>query len=76
MMDVGDVVKLTEYGRSIFAREFYDRDDIPPIGSTAVIKALLYDEPGTNPEMVIEFFAYPGDEWGCFEGEIERVNRR
>ena len=71
-MKVGDVVRLTEHGAEIAKHEF---EQNWPKGSTAVIKSTIEDGPGTNHEYIIEFFAWPGDEWGFFEGEIESASR-
>jgi hypothetical protein len=71
-MKVGEVVRLTEHGWRMLRDEFTNRDTIPPIGSTAVITSVTTDV-SPNPEYIVEFFAYPGLDWGTYYGEIERV---
>ena len=74
MICVGDVVKLTQRGHGILADEYWQRT-IPPVGATAVVKT-LDDVSFKNPSYHIEFFAYPGEEWEVYGGEVELVGRR
>jgi len=73
VMRVGDVVRLTSKGRDMLAEEYTNRET-PPLGSTAVIKA-LNDVSFSNPAYYIEFFGYPGLEWEVYGGEVEIVGR-
>ena len=75
MICVGDVVKLTQRGFDWLSLDESLPRNIPPIGATAVVKA-LDDVSFSNPSYRIEFFAYPGEEWEVYGGEVELVGRR
>ena len=75
--EIGDVVYLTDYGADILEGEFgWDPSNCPGTGATAVVKDVLGYGKWKNHEYVIEFFGWPGKEWGAYYGEIRSIHDR
>lgn len=75
--EVGDVVYLTDYGAKVLKTEFeWGIGEHPVEGDTAVVKSVVGYEKWTNQEYVIEFFSWPGKEWGTYYGEIRSIHDR
>lgn len=75
--EVGDVVYLTDYGARVLAEEFgWRTGERLAEGATAVVKSVSGQEKWTNIEYIVEFFAWPGREWGAYYGEIRSIHDR
>lgn len=75
--EVGDVVYLTGYGVDVFRTEFeWGVGEHPVEGDTAVVKAVVGYGKWKNHEYVVEFFGWPGKEWGAYYGEIRSIHDR
>ena len=75
--EVGDVVYLTDYGADVLMDAFeWDPNNSPSTGDTAVVKDVLGYGKWNNHEYVVEFFGWPGKEWGTYYGEIRSIHDR